>query len=246
VFQDIPDDTVFVMRTILGKIKPKSLMVLPIMDGERLLGMLAFVSVYDYAAEEVEMLNMIQYYIGAAVSNGLVFEKTKRLTNELRFQNQLIQNLNDDLENRVRERTGFLRDIIDSLTDCAIYAMDAEYRLVIWNKGAELLYGFTSNEMLAKRAPDFRNGSRDSGIAAALEVPCEKLREAGRFTQRVWRAHRNGARFYAETTWYPRRDEAGDVIGYTNITRDITETGAAEKTKPWPGSGSSLPCWSSE
>ncbi|MDR1531023.1 MAG: PAS domain S-box protein [Clostridiales bacterium] len=229
VYRNIPDDTIYVLRTTLGKIKPKNLMAIPVVNIDQLVGVMVFASIYNYTEDELEMLNTIKYYIGVAVGNGLVFEKTKRLTNELRFQNKLIQNLNDDLEARVRERTWFLHDVLDSIEDYAIYAVDKECNVVIWNKGAERIFGYSANEMLSQHIRGIYSEQEPNIINSIIEMHIEKITALNKYTERAWRVNRNGKAFYAEMTWYQRHDEKGQIVGYTNITRDITEKVTTDK-----------------
>ncbi len=220
ILNDIPDDTVYVIRTFLGKIKPRSIMIVPILNREQIIGTLVFASIYHYSTEQTEMIDLIKYYVGVAVGNGITYEKTKRLTNELKFQNRLIQNLNDDLEKKVQERTRFLNDIIDSIKDYAIYALDKDGTVVTWNKGAELLLGYTADEVLGKNIEvvnsdeEIRSGKLRKRMDTALKE--------GKFTESGWRFKKDGTPYFAEMILFARYDLNGEVIGMTNVTKDIT------------------------
>lgn len=105
IIEDIPEDTVFVTRTFLGKIKPKNIMIVPIISQEQLMGILTLASLYEYTGEQMEIVDMIKYYIGAAIENSIIYERSMRLTNELQFQNKLIHDLNVELETKINENT---------------------------------------------------------------------------------------------------------------------------------------------
>ncbi len=220
ILNDIPDDTVYVIRTFLGKIKPRSIMIVPIMNRDQIIGTLVFASIYHYSSEQTDMIELIKYYVGVAVGNGITYEKTKRLTNELKFQNRLIQNLNDDLEKKVQERTRFLNDIIDSIKDYAIYAMDKDGTVVTWNKGAELLLGYTADEVLGKNIEMVN--SEDEIKSGKLRKRLETALKEGKFTESGWRFKKDGSPYFAEMILFARYDLNGEVIGMTNVTKDIT------------------------
>ena len=95
-------------------------------------------------------MDIIKYYVGVAINNGITYERTMRLTNELKFQNKLIQNLNEELEKKAEERTFFLNNIVDSIKDYAIYAMDKNGIVLAWNKGAEIIMGYKKDEICGK------------------------------------------------------------------------------------------------
>lgn len=102
VNNNIPNDTIYMSKTFVGKIKPKSIMTVPIVNQDKLIGILIFAGLYNYTDDQIEIVNLTKNYIGIAVNNGVIFERTQRLTNELQFQNRLIQDLNDELENKLK------------------------------------------------------------------------------------------------------------------------------------------------
>jgi transcriptional regulator with GAF, ATPase, and Fis domain len=110
--KDIPDDTVFVTRTFLGKIKPRCLMVVPITAQDHLSGVLVCASIYDYSQEDQDMIELARHYMGVAVINGVNYEKTKRLANELAFQNKLIQEQYEEMKQRLDEKTRLLNSML--------------------------------------------------------------------------------------------------------------------------------------
>jgi two-component system chemotaxis sensor kinase CheA len=111
LYRDIPEDTVYVTRTVLGKIMPRSLMVVPIIAQEQTAGVLVCASIYDYTQDDQDMLELIRNYIGVAVINGANYEKTKRLANELVFQNKLIQEQYEDMKRKLNEKSQQLEEM---------------------------------------------------------------------------------------------------------------------------------------
>jgi PAS domain S-box-containing protein len=62
-------------------------------------------------------------------------------------------------------------------------------------------------------------------------VPARALREAredGKFEAEGWRVRKDGTRFWASVVIDPVRDEAGTLIGFAKITRDMSEQRAAQ------------------
>lgn len=104
IIRDVPVDTMYIMKTFLGKIKPKSIMTIPVFNEteDQMIGVLVLSSIYNYTEEHVEIINLTKHYIGIAVNNGIIFERSQRLTNELKFQNKLIQDLNEELEAKIK------------------------------------------------------------------------------------------------------------------------------------------------
>jgi len=226
IITDIPDDTIFVTRTFLGRIKPKNLMVVPIVNQDQLMGVLALASLYDFTDEQLEIVNLIKFYIGAAVGNGVIFERTKRLTNELQFQNRLIQDLNNELEAKMNDASVFLNHIINSIMDYAIYSMDMRGVIVTWNKGAELIYGYRADEVVGKHVSLIYNAVEVSG--ETLEQRSEAVRREGRIVEIGWRTKKDGTKYYAEVVVFAMYNENGKQIGMTSVSKDITELKRAQ------------------
>ncbi len=111
--------------------------------------------------------------------------------------------------------------LIDSATSYAICMLDADGRIVIWNRGAERLFGWSESEALGK----------DHGLLFAAEdreagVPDRHLAEARanhKFEEQGWRVRKDGSEFLTSTTVTEIRDGVGAVVGYGKVIRDITE-----------------------
>ena len=103
VIYDVPDDTIYTVRTFLGKIKPRNVMVVPIFHESQLSGVMVCASINAYTEDEQALVEMIRNYLGVAVGNGINAEKTRRMSGELEFQNKLIQNQHEEMQKRLEE-----------------------------------------------------------------------------------------------------------------------------------------------
>ncbi|HHW68246.1 MAG TPA: PAS domain S-box protein [Epulopiscium sp.] len=220
IISDIPEDTAYCTRTFLGKIKPKSLMVVPISTQHELVGILVLASITDYQEEQIEVIKSIRYYLGMSVSNAMIYERTERLSKELQFQNQLIQNMNDELEEKVKERTDFLNNIINSIKDYAIVSMDKDGFITTWNKGAELLEGYKAEEIIGNHISTLY---KDEDVKSGkVEKELEIAKTEGEYVEYGWRIKKNGENYFAEVLITPMYNKNNELIGFTNITKDIT------------------------
>jgi PAS domain S-box-containing protein len=181
-------------------------------------GVMVFASIHEYTADEMEMVELIKYYIGVAVANGLTYEKTKRLSNELKFQNKLIQNLNEELENKVANRSLFLNNIIDSIQDYAIYAMDKNGMIQTWNKGADLLLGFSAEEAIGKQMEHIYKPEEKESVKKRLQTVLQE----GKYVENGWRFRKDGTKFFYEMKMFVMYNDRREIIGISNITKDMT------------------------
>lgn len=224
VIEDLPDDTIYLTRTFLGKIKPKNLLIVPISEKENIVGMLVLVSTFKYTDIIINTLNIVRSYIGVAIANALIFEQSRRSSNELKFQNRLIQDINDDLEDKYNNRTLFLDAIIDSIEGYAIISADKDLKICAWNTGAENILGYTKKEVKGMDM-SFIDYDESNDLNSRLEIVNKlgKLREVG------WRVKKDGTKYYADSYYFKMEDANKNIIGYTNVIRDITQLRTTEE-----------------
>jgi PAS domain S-box-containing protein len=122
---------------------------------------------------------------------------------------------------------GRYRLLVDSITDYAIYMLDPDGKVSSWNPGAQRFKGYQPHEIIGQHFSRFyTDEDRASGL------PERALREAagaGRFENEGWRVRQDGSRFWAHVVIDPIRTEAGEILGYAKITRDLTERRIAEE-----------------
>ena len=113
------------------------------------------------------------------------------------------------------------------MTDYALYMLDLEGRVSSWNAGAERIKGYTRDEILGHHFSRFyTEEEREAG------VPSKGLQQAateGRWETEGWRVRKDGSRFWAHVVIDAIRNDAGELIGFAKITRDITERKNAER-----------------
>lgn len=112
-----------------------------------------------------------------------------------------------------------LRLLIESVTDYAIFVLDADGTVRSWNPGAERLKGYTADEIIGQHFSRFYT-------EADLEtrLPWRALERAdaeGHFQAEGWRRRKDGSLFWADVTITPLRED-GRLVGFAKVTRDLT------------------------
>jgi len=119
------------------------------------------------------------------------------------------------------------RLLVQSVTDYAIIMLDPAGRVVSWNDGAELIKGYTADEILGH---SFTRFYPDEALAAGFpQRELEVAARAGRFEDEGWRVRKDGARFWANVVISPLRNADGALIGFAKVTRDLTARRQAEE-----------------
>jgi PAS domain S-box-containing protein len=119
------------------------------------------------------------------------------------------------------------RLLVDSVQDYAIFALDTDGYILSWNAGAQRFKGYSADEIVGKHFSIFYPAAK-----VAERWPEHELREAarvGRFEDEGWRIRKDGTRFWANVVITALRGEAGELLGYAKVTRDLTERRAAEE-----------------
>ncbi|HZP65091.1 MAG TPA: PAS domain S-box protein [Rudaea sp.] len=113
------------------------------------------------------------------------------------------------------------RLLADPIADYAIYMLDENGRVASWNARAQRFKGYEAREILGEHFSRFytdedrRAGLPEQALSAAAE--------RGHFESEGWRVRKDGARFWAHVVVDPIVDANGSVVGYAQITRDLTE-----------------------
>jgi PAS domain S-box-containing protein len=111
--------------------------------------------------------------------------------------------------------------MVESVRDYAIFMLDRDGHITSWNLGAERLKGYSADEIIGKHFSIFY---RDQDKAAGK--PAHMLGEAARNgTVEVedWRVRKDGSLFWADVVITALRNDQGNLVGFTKVTRDLTE-----------------------
>jgi PAS domain S-box-containing protein len=118
------------------------------------------------------------------------------------------------------------RHFIVSVTDYAIYTLSPEGVVITWNAGAQRFKGYREDEIVGRHFSVFYPAEEQARGRPALAL--EQARTTGKFEDEGWRVRKDGTRFLASVVLDPIWDEAGGLLGFTKITRDITAQRAAQ------------------
>ena len=126
---------------------------------------------------------------------------------------------------RYLEARSMLASIVES-SDDAIVGVTLDGTILSWNRGAEKIYGYSAREMLGK--------------PASILVPCDMPEDVINILARIKRGEqvdhydtarigKDGKKVHVDLIVSPILNAAGQIIGASSITRDITERKKAEE-----------------
>jgi two-component system, cell cycle sensor histidine kinase and response regulator CckA len=104
--------------------------------------------------------------------------------------------------------------------------MNPEGRVTLWNRGAERMWGWEQQEVLGE--PFARFYSAEEQVASQPDPALAQTIARGRHEEEGWRKRKDGSRFWANVVYATVQDDKGELIGFSAVTRDLTDRKRAE------------------
>ena len=126
-----------------------------------------------------------------------------------------------DAQKALHQSEQLYRLLVEGVKDYAIFLLDPDGRVMTWNAGAERIKGYTAAEIIGRHFSVFYTPEdlRRGAPREALRVAAAK----GRYEIENWRMRKDGSRFFADVVINALHDEAGRLVGFSKVTRNLTE-----------------------
>ena len=122
---------------------------------------------------------------------------------------------------------GHYRMLVEAISDYAIYMINTHGVIMSWNPGARRFKGYEASEIIGDHFSRFyTEEDRRSGLP---ELALSLAAREGRYETEGWRVRKNGSRFWAHVLIDAIRAPLGTLVGFANVTRDLTERRAAQE-----------------
>jgi PAS domain S-box-containing protein len=129
---------------------------------------------------------------------------------------------------RAKQEAEQLRLIVQGTKDYAIFMLDPHGNVATWNAGAERIKQYKAEEIIGQHFSKFY--SQDVIDRGWPEHELKVAAAEGRFEDEGWRLRKDGSRFWANVVITALRDESGQLLGFSKVTRDLTERKQAEES----------------
>ncbi len=117
--------------------------------------------------------------------------------------------------------------MIDEVSDYAILLLDIDGTILNWNTGARNIKGYEAGEIIGHNFRKFYSAEDQKN-----KVPESLLKQAkaeGKISKEGWRVKKDGSKFWGSVTITALHDDQNNTIGFTKVTRDLTERKMAEE-----------------
>lgn len=184
---------------------------------------------YESAQEELTSSNEeLQSTLEEFQSTNEELETAKE---EMQAANEELATVNDELLHRNDELAKSeerFRLLVEGVRDYAIFALDPKGIISSWNEGARRLNGYESSEIIGQHFSKFYLPEDLARNHPQYEL--EVARQIGRYEEEGWRLRKDGIRFWANVVITRIDDANGNHLGFSKVTRDLTERKAAEES----------------
>ncbi len=141
---------------------------------------------------------------------------TRDLTDKKALEDKLKMVHDELVENEERSRL-----LIEGVKDYAIFLLDKDGIVTTWNEGAKRIKGYSQDEIIGQ---SFLKFYTPEAVAARYpQFELSKALEEGKFEDEGWRIKKDGTRFWANALITPIYNSKREHIGFTKITRDLSE-----------------------
>jgi PAS domain S-box-containing protein len=114
------------------------------------------------------------------------------------------------------------------VVDYAIFLLDPEGNIMSWNAGAAIIKQYTAEEIIGRHFSIFYTPGDIERNWPAIEL--KRAKTEGRFEDSGWRVRKDGSRFWANVIITALRDDNGNLVAFSKITRDLTQRKAEDES----------------
>ena len=129
-------------------------------------------------------------------------------------------------EEKLRESERKYRELVE-LTHDLVWAVDTEGRFTYMSPASRRIYGREPQEMIGRLYTDFMSPEEASPAMAKLAEMIATGKSVYEVEARVY--HRDGHEVILSANGVVQRDSAGNIVGITGISRDITQNKREEE-----------------
>jgi len=180
-------------------------------DGVRFWGSVSITALHDASGEVNGFLKIMRDLTERKISE----DNYSNFVEDLRLRNEVLRQSEERYHKMVSE-----------VTDYVIIMLDREGTILDWNKGAERIKGYKAQELVGKSFRLFYSKEdKESNLPDKL---LKHAAEKGSVSHEGWRIKKDGSRFWGSVVITALHDEQGTIIGFSKVTRDLTDRKLAE------------------
>ena len=132
----------------------------------------------------------------------------------------------EGVSNDLADSDHLYQRMISEIQDYAIILLDEDGIIRSWNKGAQRIKLYSQEEILGRHFSIFY--SKEDLAYNLPHILIDEAKKKGRAAQEGWRIRKDGSKFWGSITITALHDDDDNVIGFSKVTRDLTDKKTAE------------------
>ena len=166
------------------------------------------------------------------ITGGLV----NLLVTQVRQRNWELRRINEQLDLKMREvvrEEEKTQAVLSSVAD-GVYVVDNNQRIVLWNHAAEIITGFSSEEMIGRecsRAVQDAGGEASQCATPICSTAAGIQAGAASVSYEVLTCRKDETNIWLSVSAAPIHDPDGTVVGIVHVFRDISEYKEIDRMK---------------
>lgn len=113
------------------------------------------------------------------------------------------------------------RLMTEEVKEAAMFFMDVNGIITVWNRGAEEMKGYTATEAIGSHFALLY--TKEDRARKYPEHNLQTAEERGFYRDEQWRQRKDGSLFWARILLTALRNSSGELVGFSKITLDLTE-----------------------
>ncbi len=124
-------------------------------------------------------------------------------------------------EEDLRAGEAHMKLLAQSTKGYAIITLDCDGFITTWNRGAEIIFGYSEQEAIGQKVDlIYTDSDREEGVP---EAERKRALTQGQATDERWHLRKDGTTCFFSGLVNPLVDNSGKVTGFAKIARDLTE-----------------------
>lgn len=152
------------------------------------------------------------------------YSKVTQDLNERKIAEDKLSNTAEELKQKneaLRQSEERYHKMISDVQDYAIILLNNDGIIQNWNAGASLLKGYSTSEIIGKSFKIFY--PPEDVLSKLPDHLLQQARQEGKVISEGWRVRKDGSKFWGYVVITALHDESGQMIGFSKVTRDLTE-----------------------
>jgi signal transduction histidine kinase/CheY-like chemotaxis protein len=95
--KQIPEETIFALSVVTGQFRPREIITIPILEGNKVISVISLAGLHDYSTDSIQLINEIWLPLTARINGVLAFRKIEGISERLDHQNKDLEEKSSEL-----------------------------------------------------------------------------------------------------------------------------------------------------